>query len=140
MLHREPTSTRTRALRLLAAVALGAATWWAVLGVAFLLLRGVWPAYASAEPQKEYTLTMLIVRLLIFSTTIAAATGATAMLGRDERLAWFAGMVILMLSIPPHLVPGYVWDDYPAWYHLVYLASILPISWAVGRGFRGHST
>lgn len=135
-MHPEPVSVRTRSLLALAAVALGAATWWAVLGGGFLLLRAVWPAYVDAEPQKAYTLAMLAVRLLIFSTAIAAASGVAAILARDERLAWLAGLLILILSIPSHLVPGYVWNDYPAWYHLVYLASILPISWGAGRTTR----
>ena len=54
----------------------------------------------------------------------------------DRRVAWVAGGLILAMSIPPHLYPGYVWDDYPVWYHVVYLLSILPIAAFTGRMIR----
>lgn len=115
-------------LRAAAGLAIGALTWWAVLGLEFVVLRASWPAYLAAEPDKAYTLPMLLARLAIFSTTIFAASAAAALSARDVRLAWLAGAVIFLLSVPPHLYPGTVWDDYPVWYHLAYLASIFPIA------------
>jgi hypothetical protein len=76
---------------------------------------------------------MLFVRLVIFSAMIAATAGVATLAARDKRVAWIAGGLILALSIPPHLYPGYVWNDYPAWYHIVYLLSILPIAVFAGR-------
>lgn len=120
-------------MRTVASIALGGLTWYAVLGLGFLVLRASWPAYVASEPTKAYALAMLFVRLVIFSTTIVATSAAAALMARDVRLAWVAGVVILALSIPPHLYPGTVWDDYPVGYHLVYLASILPLSVVGGR-------
>jgi hypothetical protein len=76
---------------------------------------------------------MLFVRLVIFSAMIAATAGVATLVARDTRIAWLAGGLILGVSIPPHLYPGHVWDDYPAWYHSVYLVSILPIAGLAGR-------
>lgn len=76
---------------------------------------------------------MLGCRLLIYWSTIVATSAVAAALARDRRLAWFAGGIIFAFSIPPHFYPGTVWDDYPAWYHLLYLALILPFSWIGGR-------
>lgn len=125
--------TRLSTLWLAGAIALGAVTWFVALGSAFVVLRQIWPAYVAAEPEKAYTLPMLFSRLLIFGSVIAASSGVAARVAGDARLAWLAGAIILAASIPSHLYPGYVWDDYPAWYHLSYLCSILPIAWVAGR-------
>lgn len=124
---------RAAVLRFVAALALGWATSWAILTGGFALLRVVWPDYALADPEKAYTLTMLFVRLVIFSSMIAATSGVATIVAGDKRAAWIAGGLILALSLPPHLYPGYLWDDYPAWYHIVYLLSILPIAFFTGR-------
>ncbi len=124
---------RVAVIRFVAGLALGWATSWATLTGGFALLRVVWPDYALAEPEKAYTLTMLFVRLLIFSSMIAATSGVATLVAGDRRVAWIAGGLILALSLPPHLYPGYVWDDYPAWYHIAYLLSILPIAVFAGR-------
>jgi hypothetical protein len=119
---------RRTALRFVAGLALGWATSWTILTGGFSWLRVIWPAYALAEPDKAYTLTMLFVRLVIFTAMIATTAAVAALVAADRRVAWIAGGLILALSLPPHLYPGYVWEDYPAWYHLVYLFSILPIA------------
>jgi hypothetical protein len=124
---------RRSALRFVAGLALGWATSWTILTGGFSFLRVVWPDYALAEPEKAYTLTMLFVRLVIFSAMIATTAAVATLVAADRRVAWIAGGIILALSFPPHLCPGYVWDDYPAWYHLVYLFSILPIAVYGGR-------
>ncbi len=124
---------RMAVLRFVAGLALGWATSWTILTGGFSLLRVVWPDYALAEPEKAFTLTMLFVRLVIFTAMIAATAGVATLVAGDRRVAWIAGGLILALSLPPHLYPGYVWEDYPAWYHFVYLLSILPIAVYSGR-------
>ena len=64
---------------------------------------------------------------------VCATSAVATVVAGDKRFAWIAGGLILALSIPSHLYPGYVWDDYPAWYHIVYLLSILPIAVFAGR-------
>ena len=123
-------------LRLVAGLVLGWATSWVILNGGFALLRSSWPEYAQAEPEKAYRLAMLFVRLLIFSSMIVATSSVAALVAGDERVAWVAGGLILAVSIPPHLYPGYVWDDYPAWYHITYLLSILPLALLGGRAVR----
>jgi hypothetical protein len=76
---------------------------------------------------------MLFVRLFIFSSMIAATSGVATLVAGDKRFAWIAGGLILALSVPLHLYPGYAWDDYPVWYHIVYLLLILPIAVTAGR-------
>lgn len=127
---------RVAILRGVGGLAAGWATSAAVLAAGFALLRLLWADYALAEPEKAYTLAMLLARLVIFSSMIAATAAVAALVAGDERFAWIAGALILLVSIPPHLYPGHVWDDYPVWYHVVYLVSILPIAVAGGRWSR----
>jgi hypothetical protein len=67
---------------------------------------------------------------------IVATSSVATLVAGDKRVAWVAGGLILALSIPPHLYPGYVWDDYPAWYHITYLLSILPLALFGGQAVR----
>jgi len=126
-------ANRVSVLRFVAGLALGWATSWVILRGGFALLRVVWLDYALADPEKAYTLAMLFVRLVIFSAMIVATAGVATLVAGDKRVAWIAGGLILALSLPPHLYPAYVWEDYPAWYHIVYLLSILPIAAFGGR-------
>ena len=94
--------------RSLIAIGAGALTWHVVLGTSMGILRLLWPAYDAAYPDRDYTLVMLWVRLVIFSVTVLATSATAVLVGRDGRLAWVAGLAILGLSIPPHLYPGYI--------------------------------
>ena len=132
MLKASDVVSRT-AVRFVAGLAVGWAASWVILTGGFSLLRGLWPDYALAEPDKAFTLSMLFVRLVIFTAMICATAGLGALVAGDKRVAWIAGGLILAMSVPPHLYPGYVWDDYPAWYHFGYLVSILPIALYSGR-------
>jgi mannose-6-phosphate isomerase-like protein (cupin superfamily) len=123
-------------LRVVVGLAAGGAVSWIVLKGGFALLRIIWPEFAAAEPAKAYSLAMLFVRLVIYSSMIATTSFAATWVARDERFAWVAGGLILAVSIPPHLYPGHVWDDYPVWYHTVYLASIVPLALVGGHWAR----
>jgi hypothetical protein len=91
---------------------------WAVIGsLGLLVLRSTWPAYAAAEPVKAYTLAMLCARLGVACIACLAAAPAGA---------WAAGTLLVVLSLPVHLFE--VWRDYPAWYHVVYLSLLVPIT------------
>ena len=99
---------RFAAPRFAVGLALGWATSSAVLTWGFVLLRASWPDYALAEPDKAYTLPMLFVRLFIFSSMIAATSGIATLVSGNKHSPWVVGSLILAISIPPHLYPGYV--------------------------------
>jgi hypothetical protein len=124
------------ALRLIAGLVGGCASALAIAIVGFWALRTAWPEYAAAEPAKAYTLGMLFARLGIAAAlTIGAACVATLVAGDNGRAAWCLGGLFVLVSLPSHLY--YIWDDYPAWYHFVYLLSLIPIAGYSGRLFRG---
>jgi len=122
------------AIRLITGLVLGWVTAQAIMTAGFALLRGMWPEYALAEPDKAFTLAMLFARLIVFTALISGAASVATLVSRDERAAWLVGGVVLLLSLPQHLY--YVWADYPACYHFVYLFSILPIAVYSGKAAR----
>lgn len=119
-------------IRLVASLVLGCATVVAIAQVAFPLLGALWPAHAEAAPTKAYTLPMPFARLAIAAgLTVAAAAVATFVARDGGRAAWVLGGLFVLLSLPSHL--HHVWDDYPAWYHAVYLLSLVPLVGYSGR-------
>jgi hypothetical protein len=100
----------------------------AVIGVAgFQLLHALWPAYALAEPTKAYTFAMYVSRLSLGVIGTAGSAWVTTRISRDNgRAAWWLGGLFLAVSLPEHLYR--VWDDYPAWYHFIYLAYLMPVA------------
>ncbi len=125
-----------RVSRFIMSLALGCGIAVAIATAGVLLARSLWPQYAAAEPHKHYTLIMLIARLAVGALSVAAAAcGATAFAGDRERTAWWLGGLFLVLSIPNHLYSGYVWNDYPIWYHFVYLSYLVPVAGLTPRLF-----
>jgi hypothetical protein len=120
---------------MIAALVGGSLVVYAVAGIIFPVLRSLWPAYAAAEPEKAYSLAMLLTRLGI--GVLCAAIGgcvATIVAGDDGRAGWWFGVLFLVVSLPTHLY--YVWDDYPAWYHFLYLAYLVPVAGLSARSLR----
>jgi hypothetical protein len=119
-------------LRRCTSLVAGCLTAVALAITATLLARTVWPAYASAEPTKAYSLSMLVVRLSVGALCTAGAAWVTTLVARDTgTAAWWLGAFFLALSLPDHLVR--VWADYPPWYHVVYLAYLVPIAGCAGQ-------
>jgi len=124
-----------RWLRLVLALVAACLVAVGVSKLGFESLRAAWPDYAAAEPEKTYTLAMLFARLGIAAILTAAAGGVATLVAGDRGLAaWCVGGLFLLVSLPVHL--DTVWDDYPAWYHFVYLLSLVPIAGFSGRLLR----
>jgi len=122
-------------------VALGAfigLAMFAAVGILGLrVLEGSWPAYAAAVPFKAYSAAMLCARLGVAVAACVAAGAAAARV--TPASSWAAGMLLLLLSLYDHVL--IVWRDYPVWYHLTYLALLVPLTGLAGsihRTSRDH--
>jgi hypothetical protein len=92
-------------------------------------LSALWPAYASAVPTKAYSTAMLLSRLGVsVAASIVAGLVAGALGG--PRASRTMGYVLTAVSAVIHV--GIVWPDYPVWYHMVYLLSLVPITALAG--------
>jgi hypothetical protein len=122
--------SRDRALGALGVGAfLGLAAWLAVGSAGLLALRTTWAAYAAVEPFKAYSPAMLWARLGVACIACAAA-GVTASRAAGVRGAIAAGTLLVVLSLPIHLIE--VWAEYPAWYHVTYLLLLIPVTGLAG--------
>jgi hypothetical protein len=75
---------------------------------------------------------MLAARLTVGMVCTSGAACVTTIVARDKGTAsWWLGGLFLAVSLPIHLYR--VWADYPAWYHILYLAYLVPIAGLTGR-------
>jgi hypothetical protein len=88
-------------------------------------LSALWPAYASAVPTKAYSTVMLLSRVGVSVAASIVAGLVSGGLG-GARAARAVGYVLTGVSAVFHL--WIVWPDYPVWYHMVYLLSLVPIT------------
>ncbi len=124
-------------LRTVVAIVAELIVWFVVATLVNLLFRALWPGYAEVEIGMNFTLAMLLGRLLL---------GALSSLCAGFTLAWIAkgngravkvlGILLTLVFIPVHY---YVWDKFPLAYHLIFLASLLPVTLLGARLFSARS-
>jgi hypothetical protein len=114
----------------LLAVVVALIGWLAVVTVAGLILRVSWPAYAEVAAAMTFTLPMLLARLAIGAVaTLAAGLIAARIRPRSTVVTLIPGLILLALFIPQHIA---IWPRFPIWYHLSFLLSLIPLTWAGG--------
>ena len=110
----------------IASVLAGLVAWIVVATLVNLLLRLAWPGYAAAEPTMSFTLGMLGARLTTGALASIAAGFSAACVAKASMLPVkvLAGLLLLAF-IPVHYR---LWDKFPIWYHLTFLASLIPLT------------
>jgi hypothetical protein len=90
----------------------------------------MWPAYAEVADAMSFTLPMLVARLSIGAVATLAAGLTTAMLAPGSMTPrLITGAVLLVAFIPVHVG---LWNTFPVWYHLTFLLSLVPLTYAGG--------
>ena len=111
-------------------VVAGLAVWMIVVSVAGLLLRAAWPEYVSAAGTMTFTASMKVARLSIGALATLAAGWVAALVARSTTAAPVAGALLLVAFIPEHIM---LCDKFPVWYHMTFLLSLVPLTYAGGR-------
>ena len=119
--------------RAVAGVLAGLVVWFTVATAVNLLLRISWPDYAAAEKPMTFTLAMMLARLALGALSSLCAGYVAAWLAKGPRMPInaLAGL-LLLLFIPVHYG---LWNNFPVWYHLTFLAS-LPVLVLLGARLR----
>ncbi len=125
-------------IRAVAALFAGALAWKAVATLFTLVGNLIWPAYAAVEVQRTFTLDMLASRLAVGAlATLVFGVVAAWVASGDQRIFRLALAAWLTFSVLDHYL---VWDQFPVWYHLLYLAYIVPVAILGGRLIRLKGT
>jgi hypothetical protein len=75
-----------------------------------------------------FTLGMMGARLLIGAvSTLAGGFVAGYVCDRHRGTVLVTGAFLLLLFLPVHYA---LWNKFPVWYHLVFLGSLVPLTWA----------
>src|SRR5262245_3909225 len=112
-------------------VVCGLAGWLIIVTVAGLIMRAAWPAYARVADAMTFTLPMMFARLSIGAVaTVAAGWVAGVITKRSTIATVLPGVLLLLAFIPQHIS---LWDKFPVWYHLTFLASLVPLTFAGGK-------
>ena len=73
---------------------------------------------------------MKVARLSIGALATLAAGWVAALVARSTTAALVAGALLLVAFIPQHIL---LWDQFPVWYHMTFLLSLVPLTYAGGR-------
>jgi hypothetical protein len=115
-------------IRAVVAVMAGLVVWLICATALNVLVRFTLPGYAAAEPQLQFTLTMMIARLALPGAIPSIAAGfASAWISRGNRRVTAAlAIILLVVFLPAHY---HLWTKFPLWYHLTFLGSLFLLTW-----------
>jgi hypothetical protein len=117
--------------RAVVAIVAGLIVWFVVATLVNLLFRALWPGYAEVEIGMNFTLAMLLGRLLLGALSSLCAGFTLAWIARGNgREVIVLGVLLTVLFIPIHYQ---VWDKFPLAYHLIFLLSLVPVTFLGAR-------
>lgn len=110
----------------IAGVVGGLIVWFVVATVANLVVKLSWPDYAAAMPTMSFTLGMMLARLALGAlSSLCAGFTVVWITGRRGVPVYVVGVILIVCFVPIHYM---LWDKFPAWYHLTFLVSLLPLT------------
>jgi hypothetical protein len=113
-------------IRLIGAIVGGFVAWFVVATIGNLAFRQVWPGYAAVEVSMMFSVSMMLGRILlgVVSSLCGGAVAAWIAKG-DSRAPMGLGILLTLMFIPVHYT---LWDRFPVWYHVLFLATLLPVT------------
>jgi len=111
-------------LRAVLAIAAAFVAWFLVATVGNFVIRLLLPGYTEVEKAMDFSLAMLLARLVLGIAASVAAGAACVSVTPSARLpSYVLAFLLLALFVPVHVS---LWDKFPIWYHIIFLGSIIP--------------
>ena len=110
-------------------------TWFLVATVGNLLIRVLLPGYAAVEGSMNFTLPMMICRLILGLVSSLFAGFVCATIARNTIAPKVVAGIMVLLFLPVHYM---LWAKFPIWYHLFFLISLAP-TMLIGAALRGKA-
>lgn len=116
----------SKATKIVLGVLVGMVVWFVVATVGNFAIRAGFAGYREAEPAMQFTVPMLLARLVLGAVSSVAAGWACGALTRSAPPAapLFAAVLVIVF-IPVHYG---LWVQFPLWYHVVFLVSLAPLA------------
>src|SRR5258708_36941020 len=102
-------------LRVVFAIAAGFIVWFAAATVGNMAIRWFLPGYAQVEKAMDFSLGMLVARLVLGAAASLAAGAACGAVGRHSRVAVYLFSILLLALLFP--VQVNLCPTFPLWYH-----------------------
>ena len=112
-------------IKMIAGIVAGLVAWIIVATIGNLMLRVAWPGYAEAEISMMFTLAMMVARLLLGALSSLCAGFVAARITKNGTGAKVLGIIVTAMFFPVHY---FLWDKFPIWYHVIFLASLFPLT------------
>jgi len=119
-------------IRSIIGVIVGIVGWFVIATVGNWVLRAAVPGYAESEPTMNFTLAMMLGRLVLGLVSSVGAGFLCAVMARGKTAPKIAAAIILILFLPVHYM---LWDKFPIWYHLFFLITLVP-AFLIGAALR----
>ena len=110
-------------LKSILAVIVAVVAWFVVATIGNWILRLLIPGYHAVEVAMNFTLTMMIGRLVLGLLSSLAAGFVCASIARNHIAPIVAAVIMLLLFLPVHYI---LWAKFPIWYHLFFLITLAP--------------
>jgi hypothetical protein len=117
-------------LRRIGGAVVGVGAWIVVVTLLNLVLRHSWHDYATVERAMTFSLPMMIARLSMSGVSSLVGGAVARWIDKTGWAPLVSGVILLVLFLPAHYS---LWDRFPAWYHLTFLASLPLLGWLGGR-------
>jgi hypothetical protein len=112
-------------MRAIAAIAGGLVAWVLIATAANVVVRTAWPGYSEVELSMQFTVGMMLARLMVGVLSSLGAGLAVAWISRGgNRATWALAGILLAVFIPVHYG---LWESFPIWYHVAFLTSLAVI-------------
>ena len=111
-------------LRSIVGVIVAVVTWFVVATVVNWIFRIALPGYSVAEISLNFTLTMMILRLVLgLISSLCAGFICAAIARRSKAAPRIVAAIMVILFLPVHYM---LWTKFPIWYHLFFLITLAP--------------
>ena len=110
-------------VRSIAGILAGLVAWIVVATLGNLVLRTALPGYTEVEVAMNFTVVMLVARLLVgIVSSIAAGYVVAWIAAANRRDVLILSALLLALFVPVHVS---MWPRFPIWYHVAFLLSLV---------------
>jgi hypothetical protein len=113
-------------MRPLVAIVSGVFAWFLIATASNAGLRLLLTGYSSVETSMQFTLGMMVARLLLGALASIGAGYATVCISRTRFIPpLVVGVLLTAVFVPVHYG---LWNKFPIWYHVVFLVSLVPMT------------